>query len=147
MLGEVEISARVYALHFLESERHEELYIGSGVGVVGELLVVVVAIFVIAEAEGLVPAQTPFFPVCEPLHLGAGTHEELHLHLLELAHTEDKLTGHYLVAEGFAYLRDTEGDAHTACFLYVEIVDEDALSRFGAQIYFHRAVGGRAHLG
>ena len=45
----------------------------------------------------------------KPFQLLAGAYEKLHLHLLELAHTEDELSCHDLIAEGLADLRDTEG--------------------------------------
>ena len=106
-----------------------------------------VAVFGISEAEGLVPFEAGGAPVVEPLHLLAGANEELHLHLLELAHTEDELTGHDLIAECLTDLGDTERDAHAACLLHVEIVDEYALGSLGTEVYIHGAVGSGAHLG
>ena len=147
MLRQVEVGARVYAFDFLESEGHTEFDIGGGVGVVCQFVVVVEAIFFIAHAEGFVPGQTPFFPLLEPLDFLAGTYKELHLHLLEFAHTEDELASDNLVAEGLAYLRDAEGYAHTAGLLDVEVVDKDTLSCLGTQVYGHGAVGGAAHFG
>ncbi len=147
MLRQVEVGARVYALHLLESERHHELDVGGGVGVVSQLLVVVVAVFLVAQAQVLVPLQTHLAPIVEPLHLRAGAYEELHLHLLELAHAEYELTRHDLVAERLAYLRDTERDAHTARLLHVQVIHENALSGLGTQVHVHRAVGRGAHLG
>ena len=40
-----------------------------------------------------------------------------------------------------------KGDAHTACLLHVEVVDEYALCRFRTEVNGHGAVGGRAHFG
>ncbi len=40
-----------------------------------------------------------------------------------------------------------KGDFHAARLLHVEVVHEDALRRFGAEVDFHRAVGGGAHFG
>ncbi len=137
----------MYTLHFLETEWHLELDVGGSVGIVSELLVVMVAILLIAETESLVPAKTELLPVVEPFHLCAGAHEELHLHLFELTHAEDELTGHNLVAERLADLGDTKGDAHTAGLLHVEVVDKDTLSCFRTEINSHRSVSGRAHLG
>ncbi len=147
MLGEVEVGAGVDAFHFLESERHLEFDVGGCVGVVGQLVVVVIAIFLVAHAESLVPLQAPLFPVFKPFEFLARTHEELHLHLLELAHAEDELACHDLVAERFAYLGYAEGEAHTAGLLHVEVVDKYALCGLGAEIYCHGAVGRRSHLG
>ncbi len=87
MLRQVEVGARVYALYLLEAEWHLELDVGGRVGIVGQFLMVVVAVFLVTHAEGLVPFEAPFFPLLEPLELLAGAHEELHLHLLELAHS------------------------------------------------------------
>ena len=54
VLREVEVGARVDTLHLLEAKRHVEFDVGGGVGVVGELLVVVVAVVFVAHAERLV---------------------------------------------------------------------------------------------
>ncbi len=147
VLRQVEVGTRVDAFDFLESEGHTEFNVGGGVGVVCQFFVVVEAIFVIAHAEGLVPCQTPLFPLLEPLEFFAGAYKELHFHLLELAHTEDELACDNLVAEGLAYLCDAEGYAHTAGLLDVEVVDKDALSGLGTQVYGHGTVGGAAHFG
>jgi hypothetical protein len=45
----------------------------------------------------------------EPLHLGAGFDEELHLHLFEFAHTKDELSRYNFIPESFPYLGDAEG--------------------------------------
>ena len=66
--------------------------------------------------------------------LGAGLDEELHFHLLELAHPEDELPRNNLVAEGLADLSDAERQLHTAAFLDVEVVDENTLSCLGPQV-------------
>ena len=134
------------AFHFFEAERHQELDVGGCVGVVCQLLMIVKAVFLIAHAQGLVPRQAHLLPVVEPLHLVARTHEELHFHLLKLTHTEDELTGHNLVAERLAYLRDAKWQAHAACLLHVEEVNEYSLCRLGTQIHVHSAVGTGTHL-
>ena len=133
------------AFHFLETERHLKFDVGRGIGIMGQFLVVVIAVFGIAESEGFMPAQTGLFPAFEPFEFFAGTHKELHLHLLELAHAEYELACHDFVAECFAYLGYTERYAHAACLLYVKIVDKYALSCLGAQIYSHGTVSGRTH--
>ncbi len=147
MLREVEVGSGVDTFHFLEAERHLEFDVGGGVGIVGQLVVVVVAVFFIAEAESLVPAQTEFFPGLEPFHFRAGAHEKLHFHLFELSHAEDELAGHNLVTEGLANLSDTEGDAHAAGLLHVEIVDKDTLGCLRTQVNGHCAFSSRAHFG
>ena len=83
----------------------------------------------------------------EPIEFGARPYKELHLHLLELAHAEDELAGYNLVAEGFAYLSDAEGDFHAARFLDVKEVDKDALCRLGTEVEGVAVVNDRAHLG
>ena len=92
------------------------------------------------------PFQACLLPVFEPFEFLTGTHEELHLHLFELAHAEDKLTGHNLVAESLANLCDAERYAHTSGFLNIEIVYKYALCCLRTEVYGHGTVGGRAHL-
>ena len=147
MTLQVEVRTAVDTLYFLEAKGHLKLDVRSCVGVVRQLLVVVVAVLLVTEAESLVPAKTQVLPEVEPLELLTRADEELHLHLLELAHTEDELTGNDLIAEGLTDLCDTEGHLHTACLLHIEEVHEDPLSRLGAQIDLHRTVGRGAHLG
>ena len=108
---------------------------------------VVVAVLFVAQAQRLVPAQAPFFPLLEPLEFLAGAYKELHFHLFELAHAEYELTGHDFVAESLAYLSDAERYAHAACLLHVEVVHKYALCGFRTQIHGHGAVGCGAHLG
>ena len=107
---------------------------------------VVVAIVLVAHAQGLVPSQAHFLPVLKPLHLRAGLAEELHLHLLKLPHAEDKLAGDNLVTESLTYLGDTEGQLHAPCLLHVQVVDEDALSRLGTQVNLVGGIGKGTHL-
>ena len=96
------------ALHLLEAEGHMELDVGSGIGVVCQLLMVVETVVFVAHAQRLVPCQTVFLPIFKPFHLRARLAEELHLHLLELTHTEDELACDNLVAECLADLADAE---------------------------------------
>ena len=147
MLAQVEVRTAVDTLYLLEAERHLKLDVGSCIGIVSQFLVIVVTILLVAQSQSLVPFQTGLFPFLEPLHLFARTNEELHLHLFELAHTEDELASHNLVTEGLTNLSDTEGHLHTACLLYVQEVHEDTLSRFRTQIYLHGSIGCRTHLG
>ena len=146
MLRKVEIGARMDSFHFLEAERHTEFDVSGGIGVMGQLLMVVIAVFFIAETECLVPFKARRTPIVEILKFLAWTHKELHLHLLELTHTEYELTGHYLVAERLADLSDSERDAHTTCLLHIQIIDEDALCRLRTEIHIHGTVGGGSHL-
>ena len=54
---QVEVRTAVDAFYLLEAKGHLKLDVGSSIGVVSQLLVVVVAILLVAETEGLVPAQ------------------------------------------------------------------------------------------
>ena len=92
------------------------------------------------------PFQTFFLPFLEPFDLGARAYEELHLHLFELSHSEDELTGDDFVAECLSCLCDAERNLHAACLLHVEVVDEDTLSCLRTQIDSVGAFCQRAYL-
>jgi hypothetical protein len=64
----------------------------------------------LAQAEAGVPGLPVGDPVLVPFLVGAGLDEELHLHLLELAGTEDEVPRGDLVAERLADLPDSERD-------------------------------------
>ena len=113
-----------------------EFNIGSGIGIVSQFVVVVEAIVLCAEAQCLMPCHTGLLPFFKPFQFGTGLHEELHLHLFELPHTEDKLACHDLVAESLTNLGDTKRHLHAACLLHIEVVDKDTLCSLGAQIDF-----------
>ena len=147
VVPQVEVRAAVDALELLEAEREVELDVGGGVGVVGQLLMVVEAVVLRAHAEVHMPLHAGFLPLGEPVELCAGLDEELHLHLLELAHAENELPGHDLVTEGLADLRNAERNLHAAGLLDVQVVDENALGRLRTQIDDVRAFGGGAHGG
>ena len=53
MLREVKVGTRVDTLNLLETEWHIELDIGSGVGIVSQLLMIVITVHVVAETECL----------------------------------------------------------------------------------------------
>src|SRR5919108_6377892 len=84
-------------------------------------------------------------PSLEPLHVGAGLDEELHLHLLELARSEDEVSRCNLVAKRFSDLRDAERDLLTRRLLHVEKVHVRALRSFRTQVDDGRAVLHRSH--
>ena len=134
VVGQVEVGPRVDAFQLLEAEREVELDIRSGIGVVRQLLVVVEAVVFRTHAEVDMPLHAVLLPGGEPLHLRAGTAEEFHFHLLELAHAEDELAGDDLVAEGLSDLGDAERDLHAAGLLHVQVLHEDALGRLGTQV-------------
>ena len=72
--------------------------------------------------------------MCKAVEFRAGFYEILHFHLFEFAHTEDELTSHDFVTESLTDLCNTEGQLHAAGFLYVQVVYENTLSRFGAEV-------------
>ena len=147
MLAQVEPCTRVDPLHFFESERHLVLDVGSRVGIVCQLIVIVEAVLVRAKTKSLVPFHPYFFPVFEPIQLFTRYDEELHLHLLELPHAEDKLACHDLVTERFPDLRDPKRHFHAPGLLHVQEVHEYPLRALGPQVYFECPFGGSPHLG
>ena len=64
------------------------------------------------NAQPQVPLEPFLLPEVEPGHLLGGRHEELQLHLLELAQPEDRVARRDLVAERLANLSDAEGRPH-----------------------------------
>ncbi|KAF5053164.1 hypothetical protein DSECCO2_401160 [anaerobic digester metagenome] len=147
MGAKVEIGAGVNAFQFLESKWETEFNIGSGIGVMGQLFVVVESVIVFTEAQGKVPFKALFLPEFKPLQLSAGAHKILHLHLLKLAHAEDKLAGDYFVAESLADLGNPERDLHTAGLHHVQKVHKNTLGGFRTQKDGIGFLADRAHLG
>jgi hypothetical protein len=82
-----------------------------------------------------------------PVVVGARPHEELDLHLLELAHPEDEVTRGDLVAKGLADLGDAEGQLPGGRVKDVLEVDEDTLRRLGPQVGVGTLVGHRPDIG
>ena len=147
MVAEVEICAAVDTFELLEAEWELEFDVGSCVCIVSELVVIVETVVVSTHTEVDMPLHAVLLPLLKPFHLGARAYEELHLHLLELAHTEDELTCHNLVAEGFSYLCDTEWNLHTASLLDIDIVHEDTLRGLRTEIYCVSLAAYRSELG
>ena len=146
MVAKVEIGARMDSLHLFESERKFVFDVGRGIGIVGQLVVVVETVVLVAETERAVPTHARRLPLFEPLEFLAGTHEKLHLHLLELAHTKNELPSDDLVAERLADLCDPERNFHPAGLLHVQEIDENTLCRFGPQVDRVGALADRPHL-
>ena len=147
MLRQVKISAAVNTLNLLETKWHLELNVGSCIGIMSQLLVVVEAILLIAQAQSLMPLETILFPNLKPFKFLTRTYEELHLHLLKLTHAEHKLPCNNLVAEGLTYLCDTKWQTHASSLLHIQEVNEDSLSSLGTQIHIHSVVAATSHLG
>ena len=99
------------------------------------------------DAERDIPVEPLFLPVVQPRHLIGRWHEELELHLLELAKPEDRVAGRDLVTEGLPDLRDAKRRAHPRRVQDVGEVDEDALGRFRTQVDLRARILGRAHEG
>ena len=118
----------------METERVFD--INGALGVVREFLF---RVFVQAQVFGInaqvdVPLETLVDPLLMPLLISARFYEELKLHLLEFAGTEDEVTWRDFVAEGLADLSDSErwflaGGRHN-----VGELREDTLCCFGAQV-------------
>ena len=134
-------------LQLLETEREIKLNIGGCIGIMSKFLVIVETIVFCAHSEVHMPFHTGFLPVFEELHLSSRPAEELHLHLLELPHTEDELTGYNLISECLSYLGDTERNLHTAGFLDIEILHENTLCGLRTEINLVVSVTGIAYLG
>ena len=108
---------------------------------------VVEAVVLRAHPQVHVPLHAGLFPLGEPVELRAGLDEELHLHLLELAHAENELPGHNFVTESLANLGDTERNLHAAGLLDIQIVDKNTLSGLRTQVDEVGAVGRGTHGG
>src|SRR5712691_5542714 len=85
-------------------------------------------------------------PVVVPLLGLVWWHEELHLHLLELAHAEQEVARCDLVAERLTDLRDAERRLAPRELRHVLEVDEDALRGLRSQIRARRRIFHRADL-
>ena len=95
VLAQVEVAAVGDPLELRPADREQVLDVAGGARVVGELLGVVraQAQVVGADPEPRLPAHPLLEPVLEPLSGLGRRHEELHLHLLELARAEDEVAG------------------------------------------------------
>ena len=133
------------SFHFFETEGEFEFDIGSGIRIMGQLLVIMKTIVFFPESQELMPTHTGRFPFFEPLQFRTGAYKKLHFHLFEFAHPENKLAGDDFITESFTDLGDTERHFHASGFLYIQEVDEDSLSCFGTQVNFAGSFCGRSH--
>src|ERR1700755_1767279 len=99
-------------LHLFEAKREIIFDITGSIGIMRQLYVIMKTISFGGDAQTPMPFHSRLLPVLIPFFLGAGADKELHLHLFELPHPEDKLTGDDLVAEGLADLSDPKGNLH-----------------------------------
>src|SRR5260370_23730879 len=100
----------------------------------------------LAEAELEIPTMALLDPVAVPRLRLVRRHEELHLHLLELAHAEEEVARRDLVAERLADLRDAKRRLPARELRHVLEVDEDALGRLRPQVRARRRIFHRADL-
>ena len=134
---EIEVGAVVDSLELLPAERELVLDVERLLGVVRQLVrcVLVEPQLLGADAEAPVPLHTRLLPLVEPALVLVRPHEELHLHLLELARAEDEVPRSDLVAERLAHLRDPERDLLAGRLHDVEIVDVNPLRSLRPQVY------------
>src|SRR5581483_6470057 len=133
VLYQVEVAAVRDAFELLPADRVAVLDVARPARVMRALLRGVLADTKVRalEAEPEVPVQALLDPVLVPaLRIRRG-HEELHLHLLELADAEEEVPGRDLVAERLAGLRDPEGRLAQRELGDILEVDEDALCGLG----------------
>src|SRR6478752_3229404 len=129
VLGEVELAAIRDSLELLPADRVEVLDVARRGRVVRALRLVVLpqTEVLLPEAETAVPGEPLVEPVFEPLRRVRRRHEELHLHLLELADAEEEVAGCDLVPKRLAYLGDPERRLAPSELGDVLEIDEDAL--------------------
>src|SRR3989304_6879797 len=108
VLFQIKIGARMNSFQFFKPKREIKLNIAGSVCVVCKFNVVMKTVFVFAKPQTLVPVHSCFFPFVVPFHFCSGADKELHFHLFELAHAENKLPRYYFIPESFSCLCDTE---------------------------------------
>src|SRR5215469_4333200 len=102
------------------------------------------------HAEVQIPVPALPAPIFKPLLFAVGIDEELHLHLLELARAENKVSGTDFVAESLTDLRDAEWYSLAHASLHILEIDIDTLRCLRAQvdergIFFYRTHIGLEH--
>ncbi len=139
MRGQVEVGAVRHTFQLtprVALETELVLDVDGAIGIVRQLLLRVFEepqVFRV-DAEVDIPLQAGVDPVLMPLLGGRRLDEELHLHLLELAGTEDEVARRDLVAEALTDLPDAERRLAPRGRDHVGEVDEDALRGLGAQV-------------
>ena len=116
--------------YFFKSKRKFKFNIASFFCIVCQLHVVMVTVFVCTQSQRKMPLQTGFFPEFIPETFCARANKELHFHLFKFTHTEDKLTGNYLISKGFTSLGNPKRNLHPCSLLHIQEVYKDALSCF-----------------
>src|SRR4030042_2428392 len=136
MLLQIEVSAVDNARQFCPAYREQVFYVVTIAGVMGKLILVMLAEpeVLLFDAQVDIPVEPFLYPLIEPLPISARLDEVLDFHLLELAHPEDEVARGNLISEGFAYLGNTEGQLPSSRCNHVREIDEYALSGLRAQI-------------
>ena len=93
------------------------------------------------------PLHAPLAPALEPFSIRSRLHEELHLHLLEFAGSEDEVARRDLISKRLADLRDSERDLLPRGLKHVQIIHIDALGRFRPQVHDRRGILDWSHEG
>ena len=111
MGSQIEIRAVSNALQLFESVWESIHDVHGGLAVVSQLISRYVVKLKLRTTNTLLfpPVQPHLDPLVVPVFVFTGLNEKFQLHLLELAHTEDKVSGCNFVAERLADLGDTEG--------------------------------------
>ncbi len=143
--AQVKISPAVNAFDFFKAKGKFKFNIRSGIRVVCQLVVVVVAVVRGVKAQGQMPAQTGLLPVLVPFHFGSGHDEELHFHLLKFTHAENELARYDFISEGLTDLGNAKRNFHSARLVDVQEVDENALCCFRTQVEVASAFCNRTH--
>ena len=149
MLGQIVVGTVGHAPELAPTEREQILKVGGCLGVEGQFfrLVVTQTEVLLAYVQTLQPVVAIGSPVLEPLQIRVGLAEEFQLHLLELADTEDEVTGGDLVTEGLTYLANAEGQLAAGGALDVVEVYEDTLGGLGTEVHLVGGVLGNALVG
>src|SRR5688500_17852932 len=115
------------SFHLFEPDRKIIFDITCCIGIMRQLHMIVEAVFLGRYSQALVPAHSFFLPVFVPLFLCTRPYKKLHFHLLKLTHSENKLPCYNLVPECFTYLRNSKRNFHSAGFLHIQKIYENAL--------------------
>ena len=147
MATEVKIGSVGDTFQFTPAPGEAVFDIESSLGVVGQF---VAGVFPKAQVLGAdtvayIPVEPILHPALQPVLVGAGFYEELHLHLLEFSGSESEVARGNLIAKGLSNLADPERQLFTGGCLHVLEVDEDSLGSFGSQIYLAAGVFHRPH--
>src|SRR5438067_933067 len=146
---QVVVRAVMDTFEFVPAKWERELDVRRRRGVMRALVIGVIAEAHLFSRDALldVPREARFLPLVVEARSIGGAREVLHLHLLELARSEDEVARGDLVAERLADLRDPERELLSRRLLDVLEVDEDRLRRFRPEPRDRRGVLDRSDEG